>query len=373
MPASNPFSYTQTVTGKAFCNRQTEQRDLAGYLRASQNVLLYSHRRHGKTSLIQQVFAALEKRRPKIDTILVNLYGTLTEKDFIEAVFKGIGQIESRTDRLIKLAGGFIKSIRYSFDPVTQSHTIFPDLNAADLEPALDGLMKILADYAAKRPLAVAFDEFQEIAGYSHSGFEKRLRANIQNHANIGYIFSGSQAHLLLRMFNDHDRAFYRQAQSYPLGKIETAEFVAWAVGLFEEQGRSIPGAVVEAVVRRCDHHPMYVQQFLYHLWEAPRLNAAAVDRIERQILERRRLEYIHLWQALTLNQKKTLRLVALKNGRDLFGAASLQLVGLNRASQVSRAVESLQTAEIIEKNDHYHIQDVLLKKWLLAMTPDSR
>jgi hypothetical protein len=366
--SSNPFSYTQTVSGKAFCNRQRERRELRRYLQASQNVLLYSHRRQGKTSLIQQVFKSLENSRPRIDTMLVNLYGTLTERDFIEAVFKGISQIESRTDHLMKLAGSFLKSIRYSYDPITQSHTIFPDLGAADLKPALDGIMKVLAGYSEKRRLVVALDEFQEIAGYSKNSFEKQLRSHIQNHSNIGYVFSGSQTHLLLRMFNDYDRAFYRQAQSYPLGHIEASEFVTWAVGLFKEQGRTMPVAVVQDVVQRCEHHPMYVQQFLYHLWDAPRLDRAVVDRIEQQIIRRRRLEFINQWESLTQNQKKTLRLVALKDGRDLFSAASLQMVGLTRSSQVTRAIEALLEREVIEKNEHYHVQDILLKKWILSV-----
>jgi uncharacterized protein len=368
MPSSpNPFSYTQTVTGKAFCNRQQEQQDLLRYLQTSQNVLLYSHRRHGKTSLIRQVFETLKKSRPRIDTMLVNLYGTLTEREFIEAVFKAMGQIESRTDRLMKLAGNFMKSIRYSYDPVTQSHTIFPDLGATEIKPALDGLMEMLAAYSDKRRLVVAFDEFQEIAAYSKNDFEKQLRSHIQNQGNIGYVFSGSQTHLLQRMFNDYDRAFYQQAQSYPLGKIETPDFVAWAVTLFKEQKRAIPEAVVEDIVLRCEHHPMYIQQFLYHLWDEPHLDGAVVDRVEQRIFRRRRLEFINLWDSLTQNQKKTLRLIALKEGRDLFGAVALQMVGLNRASQATRAIEALLAREIVEKNERYHIQDILLKKWVLS------
>ena len=365
--STNPFSFTQTVTGKAFCNRQREQQELADYLRSGQNVLLYSHRRQGKTSLIEQVFTRLADDRPRVDTMLVNLYGTLTERDFIEAVFKGIAQIESRMDRLMKLAGGFLKSIRYSYDPVTQSHTVFPDLGAAEVQPALDGLMNLLASYAEKRRLVVAFDEFQEIAGYAPGRFEKQLRSHIQTHQGIGYIFSGSQTHLLRRMFNDADRAFYQQALGYPLGKIDSADFVQWARALFAEQGRAIPAATVEDVVRRCEHHPMYIQQFLYHLWDVSQPDEAAVARIEQQILRRRRLEFINLWEALTQNQKKTLRLIALKGGRDLFGAASLQLVGLSRASQATRAIEALLEREIVARNDRYHIQDILLKKWLLS------
>ena len=365
--SANPFSYTQTVTGRAFCDRRREQKDLARYLQSSQNVLLYSHRRHGKTSLIQRVFESFATQRPRMSTMLVNLYGTLTEKDFIEAVFKGLGQVESRADKLIKMAGGFIKSIRYSYDPATQSHTIYPDLGAAGLEPALDGLMKLLVDYSVKRRMVVAFDEFQEIAGYAQDSFEKRLRSHIQTHDRIGYIFSGSQTHLLQRMFNDQGRAFYQQAQSYPLGKIETSEFVDWAAALFAEQGRQVPASLLRGIVRRCEHHPMYIQQFLYHLWDARKLDEPTVDKLELQILRRRRLEFINRWEALTLNQKKTLRLIAVNDGRDLFSAASLQAVGLNRASQATRAIEALLEREIIEKNERYHIQDILLKKWILT------
>jgi len=70
----------------------------------------------------------------------------------------------------------------------------------------------------------------------------------------------------------------------------------------------------------------------------------------------------------LTQNQKKTLKLIAITNGRNIFSAASLQLVGLSRTSQVTRAIEALLENEIIEKNKNYHIQDVLLKKWLLTI-----
>jgi AAA+ ATPase superfamily predicted ATPase len=43
----NPF-----VTGESFCNRQQEIKDLTYYVQNNQTVLLYSHRRTGKTSLI---------------------------------------------------------------------------------------------------------------------------------------------------------------------------------------------------------------------------------------------------------------------------------------------------------------------------------
>ena len=78
----NPFSYSDYVTGEAFCNRATEQKDLIYYAQNSQNVLIYSHRRMGKTSLVHQVIHRLKKTKPKVNAVYIDLYGTLDENDF---------------------------------------------------------------------------------------------------------------------------------------------------------------------------------------------------------------------------------------------------------------------------------------------------
>jgi len=62
----NPFSHSGIVTSAAFCNRKQELTDLIYHVKNSQNVLLYSHRRAGKTSLIHQLMAMLKNERPRI-------------------------------------------------------------------------------------------------------------------------------------------------------------------------------------------------------------------------------------------------------------------------------------------------------------------
>jgi len=62
----NPFSHSGIVTGAAFCNRKQELADLIYHAKNSQNVLLYSHRRAGKTSLTHQLMAMLKNERPRI-------------------------------------------------------------------------------------------------------------------------------------------------------------------------------------------------------------------------------------------------------------------------------------------------------------------
>ncbi len=367
----NPFIYTKSVDGKIFCNRKQEQEELLDFIENSQNVLLYSHRRLGKTSLINQVFKNIQNNQLKIGTIIVDLYGTLTEEDFISAIFRNLHQIESRTDKVINTATKLIKSIKlkHTFDPISQSYTITPEFGATDPQLLLDGVMKIFESYSQKRKLVVAFDEFQEVAKYSgaEAVFEKRLRTHIQHHKNICYVFSGSQTHILTSMFNNSSRAFYKQVQSYTLNDIECKEYEKWAQNIFAENSRAIEKNIIKDIVDRCEGHPMYVQQFLYFLWREPDENFSLelIDQIERRIIEHNRAEYINILDALTQNQKKVLRLIIINDGKDLYNSKSLQRVKLKNPSMVSRAIPSLQEKNIITKNTKYHLQDALFKRWL--------
>ena len=53
----NPFSYSGIVTGEAFCNRESEMSELGQLAKDSQNVLIYSHRKTGKSSLLFELFS----------------------------------------------------------------------------------------------------------------------------------------------------------------------------------------------------------------------------------------------------------------------------------------------------------------------------
>ena len=117
----NPFAYSNYVTGESFCNRKKELSELLGYIKGSQNVVLYSHRRYGKSSLIQQVFNEIEEKSVNIGTMHVELYGTISEKDFITRTFQGMNKLETNLEGILKSFSSALKNIRFnlSLDPVT--------------------------------------------------------------------------------------------------------------------------------------------------------------------------------------------------------------------------------------------------------------
>lgn len=359
----NPFSFSGIVEGPAFCNRTKEQTDLRKFIENSQNVLLYSHRRFGKTSLINRVFADLKG----IVTIYVDLYGTTGIEDFITALLKGISSVESKMDKLMKLIKEKITSltVNFSIDIYTGAPVAIPVFAPVDKRPAIDEIFALLESLSQKKKLAVAFDEFQEISKYDEEAFEKHLRKSIQRHNNISYIFAGSQKHLLAEMFTNSKRAFYKLATSYPLNKINTEEYVAWIKKLYKNDRRKISKRHIENVVSRCENHPMYIQEFFFSLWDAPNIAIEDIDRVESEILKNREAEFINIWESLTLNQRKALKLIAATGGKNIYSADNLSKLGFSSASQISKALELLLKKEFVQKNKLYSIQDVFFKRWI--------
>jgi hypothetical protein len=94
----------------------------------------------------------------------------------------------------------------------------------------------------------------------------------------------------------------------------------------------------------------------------------AVVDEIENSIITSQKNQFIVLWDLLTQNQKKALRLLAETEGEGIYAAEQLQRVGFNSGSVLQRALAALIEKEIISKNDRFQFQDAMLKKWVQSL-----
>ncbi len=305
--------------------------------------------------------------KPPVKSVYIDLYGSLDENDFIDAVLTGLVQIETKLERLLNQMAGL--KVAASIDPVTNLPTVSASIKPREKPEYLEKALTILASYSKKQKLLVVFDEFQEVVKYSEEGFEKRLRKVIQGHRNISYIFSGSQKHILMEMFDSAKRAFYKMARSYPLENIGLQDYIKWARTLFKIKGVTIDKQIITEIVERCNYQPMYIQQFLFDLWRCDTVNLATLDEIQQSILTSQRDQFIVLWNLLTQNQKKALRLLAQTGGQGIYGTEQLQSVGFNSGSVLQRALTSLVEKELLSKNGRFEFQDAMFKKWVQRLS----
>ena len=165
---NNPFVYSSTVEGESFCNRKQELSELTEFCLTSKNVLVYAHRRYGKTSLIKVLSNKLKKNRPGIKIFYIDLYGTLDEKDFIEAIFSSFAQAETKIERLANTMKVLFSNSKpkLSYNPDTGNIEVEASYNPEEKKLVFNEVIDSLSKYSTKTKTLVVFDEFQEIGSY---------------------------------------------------------------------------------------------------------------------------------------------------------------------------------------------------------------
>lgn len=371
----NPFVYGKEVTKENFCNRTDEIHELTRDIENSQNVLIFSQRRFGKTSLIKRIYEELDSKR--IITLYVDLYPVLTEKDFIKIYARAVSDIVTKgvVDKIKDLSGIF-KRIRptVSTDPTGQS-TFSVDFKKEETLPAIEDVLDSLSRYIDKegKQAVVCFDEFQQITQLKTDRLEKQMRSNFQAHEKISYIFMGSKKHLICEAFNNPNRPFYRSAKPLPLKKIQNKKMKIFIKDKFKKNGKEIPDNVINKILKVCESHPYYIQYLCHIVWEN------AIDKKEvtekefneslKNLLERESSAFTATWDLLSVKQKQVLIALAEENSQEqIFATDFLKKYDLGSASSVQRTIKSLLKKDLVDKTDEmYSIIDVIFKKWIIT------
>jgi len=373
----NPFVYGKVARGAAFADREAEIDELMADIASSQNVIIFSPRRYGKTSLILEVLDRI--REQGLLVLYLDLFKVTSEEGFIAAYAKEIaglhkggirsvlGKVKDLLPRLVpKVVVRSEKSgmeVEFEFDP------------RAEKTPLLDDLFEAVATVGEKsgKRAAVVFDEFQQIADWDPAGdVERQMRAHFQLHQNVSYVFMGSKRHLMGEIFQNKNRPFYRFGKHFPLEKIPRREFAEFIQRRFTETGFRADPEAIEEVLRVTEDHPYYTQLLCHILWDRGRerkeVTAEDVRRGLEEVLLREAHAFHDLWDMLAVKARRLLVALAKEEGSRvrLYSNNFLQKHNLGSASSIQRAVARLMEEEILEKVDgEYQYTDVFFKRWI--------
>jgi len=371
----NPFKYGRVVTGGDFADREKEIEQLVNDLTSGQNIMLYSPRRYGKTSLITRVFEILEEKN--IMTSFIDLYGCMSVSDLVDKIIEKTvipaqGTLEKVGDFLMKSFSNLRPEITLNPDGGI-SVSCKKDAQVIGEEKILSQILDAPEKLAAvkKKPIVVAFDEFQEISTMNELKIEKTMRSHFQRHRNVTYVFSGSKKHIMEEIFVEEKRPFYRFAKPFPLGKISKKDFAQFIYRKFKETDISIDFTIIESIVDFTDGHPYFTQQFCHELWniasKTKKVRNEDLSEAIRATLQRHSDYFIRVWDSLALTQKRLLVAVAQEGEvSTIYSSSFIEKFNLISASHVKKALDSLQKEGLIEKaNEAYHISDVFLSEWI--------
>jgi len=373
----NPFKYGSIVTDEDFADREKELELLVKELASGQNILLYSPRRYGKSSLLVMVLKLLQKRG--IMTSMIDLYGCMSLTDFMDKlVEETVVPAYTTPNKAVNFLKSALSGLRIdtTFNPDGSTIFSFKREVAASgtkhvLRQILDAPEKLAK--AKKKPLIVVFDEFQQISNFDGTRLENLMRTHFQQHKNVTYVFMGSKQHIMEQMFGDVNRPFYKFAKPFPLGKIPVKEFKKFIQKKFNQTQIETSPSIVDRILAFTQGHPYFTQQLCHELWNIANGRKKVLENdLEKAVvalLEIHNDLFTMIWDSMTVHQRKLMVGLAVEDEVSaVYSTSFIKKYDLISASQVKRAIEPLLKDGTVERvDDSYTLTDIFFKEWIKA------
>ncbi|NVM23854.1 MAG: ATP-binding protein [Desulfobacterales bacterium] len=280
--STNPFIVGDVIPPDApFCERTGERQELEIHIHNARNVVIWGHRRFGKTSLVFRVARDTDVFRGTL--INCAFFGISSPQEVVRRIQRGIWNALTAAQKTLEWFKG-LRYLRPRVDPDPNSEGGF----SIGIEATREGLWANALEEAIGKlhsdlpgPVLVIFDEFQAIAQLKEGPeIEGLLREQIQHRPpQVSYIFIGSQRGMLQAMFSDKHRPFFQQAQAIEIDRLGKDEVISYLTNTFADfQGLLIEeqaGRLFEA----CRGHPYAMQAIAAALWDQTEAGTHVTDR----------------------------------------------------------------------------------------------
>lgn len=387
-PLRNPFEYGRELGRDELVDRKDELRQVVRSLENMGKLFLIGPRRYGKTSLLAAAASVAADSGTTVLRYDAERYESL---DLLAAaVLSGATRLlASTTERagalLARVAGALRPEIAYDI----KDQSVRVSLGAA--KDAAGNALPVLVDVldaiermaeATERPVVVILDEFQHIIKQGGETAERQIRAAVQTHRHVGYVFAGSATRMLADMTSDPGRAFYKLGARLFLGLIPRDEFTVFLRGGFEQAGFTVDAAALVRILELVHDVPYSVQRLAHECWEGLRVDASeatagdapqlTVDHVERalvRVLQQEDAAYTQIWNSLKLQQKRALKAAIVEDGRALLSSDVSRRHRVPTGS-MQKALAALDERGIVREESvagavRYVLEDPLLGRWL--------
>jgi uncharacterized protein len=370
----NPFIYGKVVSGDQFIDRETEVSTIAQTLKSGQNIICYSPRRYGKTSMMLRVKEILSGQGQLV--FFIDLFRITSIEDLYNSYASSItSAIQSPLKALISTIQAMLPAVNPKIvfknpgAPTVEVSVPIPILSKSATLHELFNSLEIFCGKKRKKG-TVIFDEFQEITAIQDgNSIEREMRSAFQHHKHVSYAFLGSKQHLLKTIFKNKNRPFYNFGRHFDLDVIESGH---WRKYITLHLGRHCPAACIDQIISISENHPYYTQMFCHYCWEYNErhkhpLTRDALDSILIDIVQRDSLLFAGLWDTVSMNERNLLKAIAAEETTSLYEKRFILTHHLGMASSVQKASEKLFQRDIIQKRPSGNICFVnpFFKHWI--------
>lgn len=375
----NPFEYGRELGPGELADREPEVAEVRDALLGGAKYFLIGPRRYGKTS-VHNVGAHAARERGAV-VLRYNVEAYQTVDDMLATIVADAARvIPGPIDKAAKLVESVFKRLRpqVTYNPLEQSWSASLGIETASspvprLVEVLHGVERLAAK--ATRPVGLVLDEVQHLLVEGEAA-ERQVRAAIQEHRHVGYVFAGSDSRLLIAMTTDPARPFYRLGEARMLEEVARPAFRAYLRTRFARLHGRIDDAALDLILTAAEDVPYNVQSLAHHCWNALRdagrgaiLTPAMVRDVHAATARRLDPVYSQIWLSLTAPQRRALQAIVLQGGDGLFTTAIARRFRLPAAT-MQKSVDALVDKSICWRRlragaSRLRLEDPLLAQWV--------
>ncbi len=356
---TSPFLYDSLASKDNFFGRLREIEELKKTTKYSNNLLIFSKRRMGKTTLVKHFLSLQED---KYLCLYIDIFDMTSKEGFAKALLSALTNSQKSDIKLaIKTLTSLFKRVRVepSIDPVTLEYSIKPIVSTLSFEDMMDDFFDSIKKIAKKKKIIIAIDEFQQIATLKNIKLDAYLRKYIQDRENISYIFLGSKRHLLTSLFS-YKAPMFELATHFELPPLKQEDIFSYAKKYLD-----ITKEQIDYIYEKSDGETKLLLHILHLLYiQEKSISNELINTMISEIINSKDATFRMLFDTLSNNQKIALKVVG-KYSKGIFSQDVLNEYNIKKQTLQS-AIEVLTQKEFIDKSDQkYFIPDRTFEIWV--------
>jgi uncharacterized protein len=368
----NPYRFGAPVENTWFCDRDDELQALVRRMEEGIHVIVLSPRRYGKTSLLQ---AALRRFRTGGGRAgYADLIRATSEQEIateiLTATVNGVVRRGRRAARTLEQVLARLR-LTPSVSVTTEGNVSFafePAVARRAWQQILDDALDLLADAAKEGPVALALDEFQQVAEVG-AGIGGAFKAAADRLTNVSLVFAGSHQSVMEKLTRTRGAPLYGMGEVLSLDIVARQAMVDYLSRRARAGGKRLAKAVAEQLFDRAGGIPNDVQWLAHAAFEhasGETVDELAISAGLDAVVARQSSTFAERFETLAPSQRRTLKALAASPTKHVYSRQFLNQVDVANANAVRKALAALAAAELVERVDGtWRLTNPFLQAWL--------
>ena len=367
-----PFIFGKIATEKNFTDREKETADLVRNFTSLINTIIISPRRWGKSSLVNKAAKLAMNQDSRLRICHIDLFNVRDEEHFYSLLAqKVISATSTKWEEAVASAKSMfshlVPKISIGSDPTNEVSIDF-DWETVKQNP--DEVLDFAEKIAQKKGLKIVIcvDEFQNISEFTDADYlQKKLRSHWQRHQSVAYCLYGSKRHMMMEVFTNSSKPFYKFGNLMFLNKIDTHCLVEFFQRRFADTNKRINDDAANLIVQLVENHPYYAQQLAQQSW----LRTKDVCRVEivreahAALVEQLSLLFVTITETLTTQQLNYLKALIAKE-KAITSTDVMHRYKISSTTSIARSKAALIKNDILDnKAGEISFQDPIYAYWL--------